>query len=244
MFWTISSIANSIGMVFLSLRGIFPDIITVVIANTLIIAAIGILASGIEIFIGSARRAWIYIVFVLFLFISFMYFTYYSPNISARIIIISVMIAILYGYCGYILHRNFPKNKVEQNTLLVAVLYIIALWHVFRTILTVFLDIPIIDFMQASAIHGVSLVVLLSGNIFVIIGLITLNLQRVENELFTTMKEVKKLKGIVPICMHCKGIRDDKGYWNQIEKYITEHSDAQLSHGVCDECLKKYYPDL
>ncbi len=58
------------------------------------------------------------------------------------------------------------------------------------------------------------------------------------------LKEVKQLKGMLPICSHCKKIRDDKGYWNQIEKYIHEHSDAQFSHGICQECAKKYYPDF
>jgi GAF domain-containing protein len=57
------------------------------------------------------------------------------------------------------------------------------------------------------------------------------------------LSEIKTLKGIVPICMHCKGIRDDKGYWNQLEKYITEHTEAVLSHGICEKCLEKYYPN-
>ncbi|MCI5222328.1 MAG: PAS domain S-box protein [Candidatus Electrothrix sp. AR4] len=56
--------------------------------------------------------------------------------------------------------------------------------------------------------------------------------------------EIKTLRGILPICMHCKGIRDDKGYWNQLENYITEHSEAQFSHGVCEKCVKKHYPEL
>lgn len=58
------------------------------------------------------------------------------------------------------------------------------------------------------------------------------------------LSEVKQLKGMLPICSHCKKIRDDKGSWNQIEKYIHEHSDAQFSHGICQECAKKYYPDF
>jgi len=62
-------------------------------------------------------------------------------------------------------------------------------------------------------------------------------------ELQTTLEEIKTLKGIIPICMHCKGIRDDKGAWNKLEKFITEHSDAQFSHGLCEECLDKYYPE-
>ena len=57
-------------------------------------------------------------------------------------------------------------------------------------------------------------------------------------------EEIKILKGILPICMHCKGIRDDKGYWNQLESYVHEHSGVEFSHGICPECAKKYYPDL
>jgi ABC-type amino acid transport substrate-binding protein len=57
------------------------------------------------------------------------------------------------------------------------------------------------------------------------------------------LAEVKTLKGIVPICASCKKIRDDKGYWNQIESYIRDHSEAEFSHGICPECFKKLYPD-
>ena len=57
-------------------------------------------------------------------------------------------------------------------------------------------------------------------------------------------EQIKTLKGIVPICMHCKGIRDDKGYWNQLEKYISAHSEAKFSHGICDKCMQKHYPEL
>jgi len=57
-------------------------------------------------------------------------------------------------------------------------------------------------------------------------------------------EEIKTLKGIIPICQHCKGIRDDNGYWIQLEKYISEHSAAEFSHGICDKCLKKHYPNM
>jgi hypothetical protein len=55
--------------------------------------------------------------------------------------------------------------------------------------------------------------------------------------------KVKTLSGLLPICSHCKKIRDDEGYWNQIEKYINDHSEADFSHGICPECFKNYYPD-
>ena len=63
-------------------------------------------------------------------------------------------------------------------------------------------------------------------------------------ELKTALSEVKTLRGILPICSFCKQIRDDKGYWSQIESYIQKHSDADFTHGICPECIKKHYPDL
>ena len=58
------------------------------------------------------------------------------------------------------------------------------------------------------------------------------------------LSEVKTLRGFLPICSYCKKIRDDKGYWSQIESYIHKHSDAEFSHGICPECAKKYYPGM
>lgn len=57
------------------------------------------------------------------------------------------------------------------------------------------------------------------------------------------LNEIKTLKGIVPICSSCKKIRDDKGYWNILESYIQEHSEASFSHGMCPECSDKFYGD-
>ena len=62
-------------------------------------------------------------------------------------------------------------------------------------------------------------------------------------ELQDALKNIKVLKGFLPICASCKKIRDDKGYWNQIESYIREHSEAEFSHGICPECAEKLYPD-
>ena len=62
-------------------------------------------------------------------------------------------------------------------------------------------------------------------------------------ELKTALSQVKKLSGLLPICATCKKIRDDHGYWNQIEAYIRDHSDVDFSHSICPECVQKLYPD-
>ena len=56
--------------------------------------------------------------------------------------------------------------------------------------------------------------------------------------------EIKTLSGLLPICASCKKIRDDKGYWNQIEAYIRDRSEAEFSHSICPKCAKRLYPDL
>jgi PAS domain S-box-containing protein len=64
------------------------------------------------------------------------------------------------------------------------------------------------------------------------------------SELTSALGQVKRLSGLLPICSYCKQIRDDQGYWNQIESYIRDRSDAEFSHGICPECAKKLYPDM
>jgi PAS domain S-box-containing protein len=67
-------------------------------------------------------------------------------------------------------------------------------------------------------------------------------LERVVRELRSSLAEIKTLRGIVPICSHCKKIRDDEGFWSQVEAYFSKHTDAKFSHGICPECRKKLYP--
>ena len=67
---------------------------------------------------------------------------------------------------------------------------------------------------------------------------------RLIEQLQEALGQVKTLSGFLPICASCKKIRDDQGYWNQIEAYLTEHSDVEFSHGLCPDCTRRLYPDL
>jgi hypothetical protein len=68
--------------------------------------------------------------------------------------------------------------------------------------------------------------------------------EKLVRDLQKALSEVKTLKGIFPICASCKKIRDDKGYWNQVEVYIRDRSEAEFSHGICPDCMKKLYGDI
>lgn len=58
------------------------------------------------------------------------------------------------------------------------------------------------------------------------------------------LAQIKTLKGLIPICSYCKNIRDDAGYWRQLEAYVSKYSEAKFSHGICPECLKKHFPQF
>jgi PAS domain S-box-containing protein len=68
--------------------------------------------------------------------------------------------------------------------------------------------------------------------------------ERLIGELRDALANVKTLGGLLPICASCKKIRDDKGYWNQIESFVRDHTEAEFSHGICPDCMRTIYPDI
>jgi PAS domain S-box-containing protein len=68
--------------------------------------------------------------------------------------------------------------------------------------------------------------------------------EKLIHELQDALGKIKTLSGLLPICSWCKKIRDDEGYWNQIETYIGDHSEAEFTHSICPECMKKHHPDF
>jgi PAS domain S-box-containing protein len=68
--------------------------------------------------------------------------------------------------------------------------------------------------------------------------------ERLIEQLQQALAQVKALSGFLPICASCKKIRDDQGYWQQLESYIRDHSEAEFSHGLCPDCARRLYPDL
>jgi len=70
-----------------------------------------------------------------------------------------------------------------------------------------------------------------------------MQLEKTVVELRKALTKVKTLSGLLPICSSCKKIRDDNGYWNEVEAYIHEHSEVEFSHGICPDCMRKLYPE-
>ena len=99
-----------------------------------------------------------------------------------------------------------------------------------------FLDLMIFDVPKREIY--IRLMILLS---FIIFGLVV---GSIISRLQEALENIKTLSGFLPICSKCKKIRDDKGYWSQVEEYISDHSEAEFSHSICEECSEKLYGEL
>jgi len=73
---------------------------------------------------------------------------------------------------------------------------------------------------------------------------VELERERLIQELQAALAKLQTLSGLLPICAHCKKVRDDQGYWTQIESYISAHTHAEFSHGVCPDCAREAFPEM
>jgi hypothetical protein len=102
---------------------------------------------------------------------------------------------------------------------------------------------PFIIAAFISAIIGIVVIGVGVALFFKITNPLIEKLYKTIRDLKKTSEEVKILSGFLPICASCKKVRDDKGYWNQIESYIRDHSEADFTHGICPDCVKDLYPE-
>jgi hypothetical protein len=230
-------------MFLISLRGTIPDFFSIIAANTFIVASAGFTALGLDIFFNVKKRINFYLSVIGFVLFFCAFFLYSSESTNMRIAAVSLGLMIFYIRCSYILIKNFFKLFNSQEHFLVFVFSYQVLWLFYRILSSIWIQGPIQDFMKAPVTECLSFLVFISGFILNSFGLIILNFRRVEYDLLKSYEEIKVLKGIIPICCVCKKIRNDDGIWKQLEKYLSENSDAEFSHGICPECLDTHYSE-
>jgi hypothetical protein len=241
--WAIAFSALAAGMVLLSQRNILPDCVTITGANLLLALFVMLLSHGLSAFAGLKQRNWLYLLSVVVLLIAISRYTFFRPDLDMRIIIVSGFFVIFSSCSAIIVYRDIPRVLPDRNWFLFLYFIFNGLWFFLRMLYTIGNKGILNDLMLGGTVEKITMVVSIEASIISSIGLIIIITKRVTYELFLANNEIKTLKGFIPICANCKKIRDDKGYWNQLETYIAEHTDAKFSHGICPECVRKLYPD-
>ncbi len=242
--WTISFLFISIGFLLLGLRDFIPAFLSIVIANSLIIISVILIIQGLIIFCTAKKSIIVDIISFIFFIVPFSYFMFLN-NLAIRIILVSLFLAFFFLRAAVIVKINLKRVLEKVDNILFLTFVIIGLWFFCRAILKIF-QYPdnISNLMNEGIITQFTFIIYDFYLVFIFAGFIIVNTQRIEKDLKESQKEVKLLTDFLPICANCKKIRDDKGFWTQVEKYISDRSKIKFSHGLCPECLAKLYPEL
>ncbi|MFO7970996.1 MAG: hypothetical protein R6U13_15425 [Desulfatiglandaceae bacterium] len=152
---------------------------------------------------------------------------------TASFFLLMVFRAVLFLWAGGMVLRNIPITLIAGRKLAGAGLLA---WGAYVLIFPLIWRLPWLLPMAFGLLVGFHLLATL--------GMVVLVMDRIRIRAEANEKRVQHLEGLLPICSYCKNIRDDKGYWHQVESYVRDHSEAEFSHSICPECAKKYYPDI
>ena len=194
--WTLAFLLNFIGFFLLSLRNILPVFVTVILANTLIVLCYAFIVRGLKDFADIEQNSWLDLPLLIVIVLCFFYFSYVWPSVNARIVTVSMAIVFLCLRCVYITVRKIPGMLAEKNALLAITFVSVVLWFFSRAVLTILSNEIIEDFMTAGATHGLSIITVSIGNIFIAVGLIIIND-------FTLYHDPN-----LPAGLNCKGLVD------------------------------------
>ena len=240
----------------LMLRAPMPPWLGIVLTNALLLLAGVLRLDGVLRFTRNRKLKKIYYGLPVTIIPVLMVLYFVKDDIVLRNLVISIFIALFSTIISMAFYRSRTKENRSLYMVAASLFFVYGFFALIRASLWL-LD-PQGTLFIAGIKHQLYFLVITVFEVGVGITWVMMNNQRLEAELMASrdnlretvskleeaMSEIKTLSGIIPICMHCKEIRDDQGYWNQIEKFICEHSEAEFSHSICPDCAKKHYPDM
>ncbi|HOI74547.1 MAG TPA: hypothetical protein PLO63_10400 [Syntrophales bacterium] len=242
--WTFASLLNAAGMILISQRNIITDVLSIIVADVLLLAAMMLITSGLSLFATRNPRNRSYAATMALFLVFILCFTYLWPSYPLRVIVYSLVQASLCLLAAYILYRHLPAVIPGRDMTFSWFFIFCSVFPILRAVSTFMGPQEPAEVLSVGLINQVVILVGLEVYVIVDIGLIILNGQRINHELKTAREEIKTIAGFIPICASCKKIRDDEGSWNQLEAYLSQRIDVSFSHGLCPECAQKLYPDF
>ena len=240
--WTLVNGAMALAYALLSLQETLPGAARTVAANAFVAVAAVLLLDGVSRFVREKRAsvAW-WLIPALALILDAVF--YFSNNAAAAPAIVHAAAVVLPAVVAAVLLCRFAPRRGGALHFATAGLigFIMAAFAA---------RVAIVALRSETAAWSPALLnlgffcLILVVQVAVTVAFLLLNAERVEWELRDTLAHVRVLRGMLPICASCKKVRDDQGYWQQLESYVADHSDAEFSHGICPECAERLYPEV
>jgi len=267
--WSSMFFLQGTGILLILLRGVIPAFWSVWIANGMVVGGVWLGLTGINLFLGKPpwrrREATLFFVFMLLN----SYLTFVSSDVNLRSMNVAACLTVYFLWSAGSLYRVTPlemRHVTRSSAFTYLALSVLFVLRFMLLLLTPYLSEAYLEsggveplfFLLlecAYVVMATSLVVMVNRRLGYDLHLqkeVELSRRREEHdarqrlldEREKTISELKILSGMLPICSSCKKIRDDQGYWSQLEDYIHTHSQAEFSHSLCPLCAERFYPDL
>ena len=167
----------------------------------------------------------------------------HGPPVAIRVCILSAGVCLLSLCCATSVSRRLSKSASGGNSLLTFAFSALSILNAIRLIATLSGANPHVGLTIVGGWHNLAIVGSTTATVLMYTGLVAVNAQRIEQELINARNEIKTLKGLLPVCSSCKKIRNAQGNWTAFESHIATHSEARVSHGLCPDCEKTFFPN-
>ena len=228
-YWALSFLLNSLGFLFWSAILPLSILANYALGELFHIAGFFSLACGAYRFMGHGYRIWNLAFVLAWLVLWASGLVMLGHGMNAALLLLRSARAILFLLTAAILLKPAGANYANGRKLAG---YSMCFWAVW---------VMIYGFITNESFLGLSFGILVGIQILSAFGMIVMIVERKTEKMEKAEKHVERLEGLLPICAHCKKIRDKDGNWQVLENYIESRTTAEFSHGVCPECLKKYY---
>lgn len=228
-YWAFSFLANSIGFFFWSNIIPIKALLNYAIGEVFHISGFVLLVCGVYRYSGHKYNKYSLLTAILLIIYWAVGIYEFDSNIFVASIILKSARSFMFIFGGIILLQDRNKTKLKGQ-LIAGISFIVwALW----ILLFAFIKVEILASFSYGTLVGIQI---LSA-----FGMIVMLVENMMSRLEKTEKRAEKLEGLLPICAHCKKIRNKDGNWDVLESYIAKRTKAEFSHSICPECLEKYY---
>jgi len=248
--WVGAMAGLAAGTLLLAARDLVPDLLSIIGGNSILFLAYTLQLQAGRVFLNRGRLSAPWWWAPLPMAVVFVLLTFVWPDLQARILIGGIYATVLELTLAWELFQ-YPAPTVSQAARFTGSFILVSAAVTFSRGISGLFGSPSATYLDSENLLVLNGLVGVTLGLAIPFGILMMNHQRLEGDLATSKDELARsrdelrmLRGFIPICASCNKIRDDDGFWTQLEVFIRDHSEAEFSHGICPECAERLYPEL